>query len=507
MSYHLGYDLAPTSKFQSERHIFDFNKMMVHIPSNRTSYPYSNKKTKDTPDSNRLETTSITPLDVVTLDTNNVLFISTLDSNWTRQNKSSVMMRRQTSHTPERTKTNYHHHTRRYSQPERNDPIPPPPPAHYYYDKRNSFHNNRRTSVQSDAASSTELIRRFSSESTTSSVVTHLSWVATTIDENNNISQKKAQLDTSNYAQTAIVSDKHQQYQQQQQQQQHSKQENVPFSCTLSTNTTNTTMSPSPPLNKQREHEHPNICDTGHYQQQQHPLAPSIPQQPTVMQQLPLQQSSVAPQPQHEQQQQQQQDQPPPVWADPIKIKENPVRYEYTATYLQERSIPTDSMLPLPKPCVFHFSDSNNKSKSYGAMIKHLFECDTACNFAARWRLFHKRVPQLIANQSLYCFVKGVEPMWEDKVNQNGGRLTLHHAAHLDELFEWLLLSLVGGSLYEQGAVGVVVSRRTRGDRIELWLDASASLATLPDLKNVLCSLLPESCHSAIHESRFKKHF
>jgi hypothetical protein len=434
MSYNLGYDLAPTNKFQSERHIFDFNKMMVHIPSNRSSYPHSNKKTKDAPNSNRLETTSITPLDVVTLDTNNVLFISTLDSNWTRQNKSSVMMKRQTSHTPERTKSNYHHHTRRYSQPERNDPIPPP----YYDSKRNSFHN-RRTSVQSDAASSTELIRRFSSESTTSSVVTHLSWV----DEG-----EKAQLETSNYAQT--VSDKYHQ--------QHPKQENVALSGTLSTNSTNTIMSTQNKQNKQDEHQ--NMCETV-----QHPLAiqPSTPVQPST--QKPSAPSTI---PQ------------PPAWADPIKIKENPVRYEYTASYLSEREIPHDSMLPLPKPCVFHFSDSNNKQKTYGSMIKTLFECDTVCNFSARWRLFKKRASKLETNQNIYCFLKGVEPMWEDEVNQKGGRLTFHHAM-LDDLFEWLLFCLVGGNI--QGAVGLIVSRRSRGDRIELWLDGSASQATLPDLK------------------------
>jgi hypothetical protein len=468
MSYNLGYDSAPTNKFQSERHIFDFNKMMVHIPSNRTSFPHSNKKTKDAPNSNRLETTSITPLDVVTLDTNNVLFISTLDSNWTRQNKSSVMMKRQTSHTPERPKSNYHH-IRRYSQPERNDPIPAP----YYDNKRNSFHN-RRTSVQSDAASSTELIRRFSSESTTSSVVTHLSWV----DEGKMV-------ETSNYAQT--VSDKYQQ---------HPKQEVL--SCTLSTNSTNAIMSLQSKQNKQDEHQ--NMCETV-----QHPLAiqpstctqkpaapqpstqkPAAPQSSTQKPAAPQSstQKPAAPQsstqkPSASQPSTQKPD-APPVWADPIKIKENPVRYEYTASYLSERAIPRDSMLPLPKPCVFHFSDSNTKQKTYGSMIRTLFECDTVCNFSARWRLFKKRVSQLETNQNIYCFVKGVEPMWEDEVNKKGGRLTLHHAM-LDDLFEWLLFCLVGGGL--QGAVGLVVSRRSRGDRIELWLDESASQVTLPDLK------------------------
>lgn len=410
---------------------------MVHIPSNRTSYPHSNKKSKDAPNSNRLETTSITPLDVVTLDTNNVLFISTLDSNWTRQNKSSVMMKRQTSHTPERPKSNYHH-IRRYSQPERNDPIPAP----YYDNKRNSFHN-RRTSVQSDAASSTELIRRFSSESTTSSVVTHLSWV----DEGKMVE--------SNYAQT--VSDKYH----------HPKQEVL--SCTLSTNSTNAIMSSQSKQNKHDEHQ--NMCETVQHPltiqpstSTQKPAAPST-QKPSVPQ--PSAQKPAAPQ-------------QPPAWADPIKIKENPVRYEYTASYLSEREIPHDSMLPLPKPCVFHFSDSNTKQKTYGSMIKTLFECDTVCNFSARWRLFKKRVSQLETNQNIYCFVKGVEPMWEDEVNQKGGRLTLHHAM-LDDLFEWLLFCLVGGNV--QGAVGLVVSRRSRGDRIELWLDGSTSQATLPDLK------------------------
>lgn len=66
--------------------------------------------------------------------------------------------------------------------------------------------------------------------------------------------------------------------------------------------------------------------------------------------------------------------------------------------------------------------------------------------------------------------------MWEDSINENGGSLTIHLKYELlDNVFEWILCLLNGGSLYEDGIVGIVLSRRNRGDRIELWLDESNS--------------------------------
>ncbi|KAI9274217.1 translation initiation factor eIF 4e-like domain-containing protein [Sporodiniella umbellata] len=199
-----------------------------------------------------------------------------------------------------------------------------------------------------------------------------------------------------------------------------------------------------------------------------------------------------------------------PVWADPVKIKDNPTRYEQAVCYMDEASIPFDSVLPLPQPCSFYFMD--NRQHSYLSSLQSLFNCDTVWNFTNRWQHYHAqtRFPsQLTANQNVACFIQGVEPIWEDPVNRNGGRLNLHLKSHLlDSVFETLLLAFVGGTFLDLGTVGLVLSKRFRCDRIELWLSESLTDQKLADLKHLLQSLLVNnSCSQEIESSQFKKHF
>ncbi|KAG0182295.1 translation initiation factor eIF4E [Apophysomyces sp. BC1021] len=210
-----------------------------------------------------------------------------------------------------------------------------------------------------------------------------------------------------------------------------------------------------------------------------------------------------------------------PIWADPIKVRENPTRYEALKKYLCEHNLSFSSSLPLTSPCTFYFSDTSAAKRTpaattpttpnnYISAVKPLFDCHTVREFSARWRLYKERrsrPSQLLPSQNLYCFRTGVEPMWEDKVNQNGGRLTMCPTkTAMDEAFEWILCSFVGGNLYDHGLVGLVLARRARGDRIELWLDDSASQGTIPALKERMCSLMPVH-HEMINAARFKKHY
>ncbi|KAI8092120.1 translation initiation factor eIF 4e-like domain-containing protein [Thamnidium elegans] len=203
-----------------------------------------------------------------------------------------------------------------------------------------------------------------------------------------------------------------------------------------------------------------------------------------------------------------------PVWVDPIKMKQNPTGYQYIKEYMQQNKISVDSSLPLFKPCVFYFSDTNQQS--YMSAVKSVFECDTVWQFSARWRIYKesysKKPSQLLPNQNLFCFKKGVEPMWEDKVNETGGRLIItvqNNLKLLDDLFERILCGFIGAALFDYGVVGIVVSRRNRADRIELWLDQSNSTSqTISSFKQYLCTLLPTTtCHNEINASRYKKHF
>ncbi|CAO3691204.1 unnamed protein product [Rhizopus microsporus] len=178
-----------------------------------------------------------------------------------------------------------------------------------------------------------------------------------------------------------------------------------------------------------------------------------------------------------------------PVWADPIKVKENPTRYEHTVSQLNEMHIPFDSALPLAVPCTFYFTDNSSKqADSYLDSVKSLFDCDTVWNFVCRWRLYketcQKKPSQLALNQNIFCFVQGVKPMWEDPINKKGGRLNIQvNLKLLDEVFESILFAFVGAGLIMLGTVGVAVSKRYRGDRIELWLDESVTDDKIPELK------------------------
>ena len=160
----------------------------------------------------------------------------------------------------------------------------------------------------------------------------------------------------------------------------------------------------------------------------------------------------------------------PPIWVDPKRLNQNKEAYDHILNDLKERKVnTTTSTLPLLSPCTFYSSDNNRKNYS----VKPLFGCDTVWQFASRWRAFKEKgnkPSQLLVNQNIYCFKQGVEPMWEDPVNEQGGSLTIN-SKQLDNLFEWLVCAFVGGSLYVDGVVGLIVSRRNRGDRIELWLD------------------------------------
>ncbi|KAI9492272.1 translation initiation factor eIF 4e-like domain-containing protein [Zychaea mexicana] len=206
-----------------------------------------------------------------------------------------------------------------------------------------------------------------------------------------------------------------------------------------------------------------------------------------------------------------------PIWADPDRVRENPTRYAYVKTYMDKHTIPKTSAMPLPNVCTFYFSETNaskgQKTANYMSTVRPLFDCQTVWDFSSRWRhykmLQRRRPSQMANNQNLYCFVKGVAPMWEDSVNREGGRLTTlcPNRADLDDLFDWVLASFVGGKLTKDGMVGLVLSKRSRGDRIELWLDGSASVDTMPALKAQLCQYLPEHLCALVNASRYKKHF
>ncbi|GAN10697.1 conserved hypothetical protein [Mucor ambiguus] len=485
---HNHFDIRSTEQFTSEQSIFyqhrDQNKLLIHIPSlspKSHHYPSLFLSTAAATDTKwplkmskaLLETTSKTPLNV---GLDNVLFISTLDKHWTRT--TSYRMKRHTSNGSGAQKSDNAINasiltTRRYSHPNTNKasmstkPMMecPSVPCSTSSSSSSSYqtpmnYDIRRLSFQSDAAS-TELIRRFSSESTTSS----LSSISSFILESH--------------------SKLYQQHQQQQQQKVQEASSDVRTSHPVALTHSNSmqaaeaeTVAPTVDAEKKPLDRDPgHACETMHSPSQE-------------MQQI--QGTSIKEESEEEQQL--------PIWADPIKVKENPTRFQYTKFYLQQKDMLNDRSLPLIKPCVFYFSDTassrvssqNKRQEEYISTVKPVFECESVWEFAARWRTFkekyNKKPSQLTTNQNIFCFINGIEPMWEDPVNKDGGRffVTVNDNQHLDELFEWILCAFVGGSFAEDGVVGVAVSKRFRGDRMEVWFDKSTDESKIPEFNQYL---------------------
>lgn len=167
-----------------------------------------------------------------------------------------------------------------------------------------------------------------------------------------------------------------------------------------------------------------------------------------------------------------------PIWADALKVQQHRVEYQKAVEYLKENQIPFDSSLPLLHNVILYFSDTSTakakNANSYSSTIRPMFLCETVWQFSSRWRKFKERFSspsQMSPNQNLYFFKQGIEPMWEDPVNARGGRMTLSPTKmSLDEIWEVVLCAFVGGTCHNS-VVGVVMSRRGRGDRIEIWMD------------------------------------
>ncbi|CAH1761407.1 11507_t:CDS:2 [Entrophospora sp. SA101] len=84
-----------------------------------------------------------------------------------------------------------------------------------------------------------------------------------------------------------------------------------------------------------------------------------------------------------------------------------------------------------------------------------------------------KKPSKLAMNTNFHIFKNKIKPMWEDPANANGGKwvISIKNPQLLDRCWTWLVYALVGEDLDEADDIcGAVMSRRTRGDRIAVWV-------------------------------------
>ncbi|BGP24772.1 translation Initiation factor eIF-4e [Rhodotorula toruloides] len=227
--------------------------------------------------------------------------------------------------------------------------------------------------------------------------------------------------------------------------------------------------------------------------------------------------------------------------------------------------------LPLSASWTLHFSDTSGTKSNSPAVTKEaytegiipLFTCTTVPSLCGQLKAFKsaassrqsrnglKRTRVLPgdanvgedgfgltrAGQNLHFFRTGISPTWEDPYNEKGGRLTISPSpVTFDSIYERLILLLAGSSLEIQTShilrtegpspnskrnpsappadlpegmvMGVVASRRARGDRIEVWVGGKGKKEPAPmewvdRFKEVLGD---ELGLAELKTSRYKKH-
>lgn len=200
-----------------------------------------------------------------------------------------------------------------------------------------------------------------------------------------------------------------------------------------------------------------------------------------------------------------------------------------------------DTILPLSANWTLFFSDTSKTSKTshdtYIDLQSPLFTSSTVQDLCGSLKAF-KRLSRskrakagepdsmglgyMRPGMNLYFFRSKAMPAWEDAWNEKGGRLTLSPPTHaFDNIFEQLVLLLGGSDLEaatselllkngftgEEGLIiGVVASRRARGDRIEIWLGGRAE-RTAPGGEWI--EALKKTTENAldIDVGKYKKHF
>jgi len=117
----------------------------------------------------------------------------------------------------------------------------------------------------------------------------------------------------------------------------------------------------------------------------------------------------------------------------------------------------------------------NDKQKDWKDNHKIISSCDTIEDF---WALFnHLKPPSGLQAGCDYSFFKeGIEPMWEDPRNVEGGRWLINlqrpqRNCDLDKYWMEALMCLIGEIFdpYADEICGAVVNIRPKGDKLAIW--------------------------------------
>lgn len=156
-----------------------------------------------------------------------------------------------------------------------------------------------------------------------------------------------------------------------------------------------------------------------------------------------------------------------------------------------------------------------DKAKTWASNLKLVTSFDTVEDF---WSLYNhvQRASKLPPGCDYSMFKDGIQPMWEDEQNKQGGRWVINlnkqqRHLELDNFWQETLLCLIGEAFDDSSfnVCGAVVSIRNKGDKLGLWTrdvrNAEANLKIGHKLKERLHIPSKISIGYQTHEDSMKK--
>uniref|UniRef100_A0A0X3P7B6 EIF-4F 25 kDa subunit n=1 Tax=Schistocephalus solidus TaxID=70667 RepID=A0A0X3P7B6_SCHSO len=130
------------------------------------------------------------------------------------------------------------------------------------------------------------------------------------------------------------------------------------------------------------------------------------------------------------------------------------------------------------------FVFSYSAGKGWEDNMQKIAVFDTVEHF---WSILTHTLPpsEIMNGTDIYIFKDGIQPMWEDERNRNGGRwlINVPHIEMLDTYWEELLMLIIGNDWETEAEseqiCGAVFQRRARGPKISLWTSDAEDEATV----------------------------
>ncbi|KAJ2456031.1 eukaryotic translation initiation factor 4E [Coemansia sp. RSA 2336] len=151
---------------------------------------------------------------------------------------------------------------------------------------------------------------------------------------------------------------------------------------------------------------------------------------------------------------------------------------------------------PLNSPWVLWFDNPNRRTNvvTWKEHLKHIVTVKTVEDF---WGVYNK-IPSpldLPHGSNYHLFREGIEPMWEDKANKNGGKWACVLQRSIGEKVNehWLhtLLACIGETFETSPEVcGVVFSNRKSCFKINLWTRTASNKTVCEDIGRHLKSVM-----------------